>query len=36
MGVGLVFPVVAVALYLGIALYLAVPIRTIHRLARCV
>ena len=33
-GVGLVFPVLAVALYLGIALYLAVPARTIHRLVR--
>ena len=32
--VGLVLPVVAVALYLGIALYLAVPARTIRRLAR--
>jgi len=32
--VGLLFPVVAVALYLGIALYLAVPARTIRRLAR--
>ncbi len=33
-GVGLVLPVVAVALYLGIALFLAVPARTIRRLAR--
>jgi uncharacterized membrane protein len=33
-GVGLAFPVLAVALYLGIALYLAVPGRTIHRLVR--
>ncbi len=32
--VGLLAPVVAVALYLGIALFLAVPARTIRRLAR--
>jgi uncharacterized membrane protein len=32
--VGFLLPMVAVALYLGIALYLAVPARTIRRLAR--
>jgi uncharacterized membrane protein len=32
--VGLLFPVLAVALYLGIALYLVVPARTIRRLAK--
>jgi uncharacterized membrane protein len=32
--VGLLFPVLAVALYLGIALYLGVPARTIRRLAK--
>jgi hypothetical protein len=33
-GVGLVLPIVAVALYLGIALYLGVPARTIRGLLR--
>jgi uncharacterized membrane protein len=33
-GVGLVFPFAAVVLYLGAALYLGVPARTIHQLAR--
>ena len=32
--VGLLLPFVAVALYLGIALYLAVPVRTIRRLVQ--
>jgi uncharacterized membrane protein len=32
--IGLVLPFVAIALYLGIALYFAVPARTIRRLAR--
>jgi uncharacterized membrane protein len=32
--VGLLLPFVTVALYLGIALYLGVPARTIHRLVR--
>jgi uncharacterized membrane protein len=32
--VGFVFPTVAVALYLAIALYLGIPARTLHRLLR--
>ena len=34
-GVGFLFPTVGVALYLAIALFLAVPARTVHRLLRC-
>jgi hypothetical protein len=32
--VGLLLPIVAVALYLVIALYIGVPARTVHRLLR--